>query len=144
MVCDTCSHLFGGFVVLQAGLSKNFGEATAAPVDCPDLTEAPFSLAAPGLCGSPRLCDVGGVPNLVPLVNRSKVYNLKEVAVKVGLPGAFFIGAGAGSSRLAGLNCEVCGSPVMIFFSLFFPTPFHSLVLPSCFVACWRGDEKRC
>lgn len=60
-----------------------------------------------GICGSPRLADVGGVPNLVPLVTRSKVYNFKDVAKEVELPGAFFVGAGAGSSRLAGVNCEV-------------------------------------
>ena len=50
---------------------------------------------------------MGGVPNLVPLVNRAKIYNLKDVAAEINMPQAFFIGAGAGSSRLAGLNCEV-------------------------------------
>jgi len=60
-----------------------------------------------GLCGSPRLVDVGGVPYLVPLANREKLYDLTEVAGLAELPGAFMIGAGAGSSRVAGVNCEV-------------------------------------
>ncbi len=97
--------------MLQAALQANFQTAAVSVVECPDLQQAPFSLAAPGLCGRPVLCDVGGVPNLVPLVNRSKVYNLKDVAAEIGNPGAFFIGAGAGSSRLAGLNCEVYAAP---------------------------------
>ena len=60
-----------------------------------------------GICGSARLCDVGGPPYLVPTVQRDKLYNLQEIADEVGLPGASFIGAGAGSSRLAGCNCEL-------------------------------------
>ncbi len=60
-----------------------------------------------GLGGSPRLVDVGGVPYLVPLANKKKLYNLTEVARLAELPGAFMIGAGAGSSRVAGVNCEV-------------------------------------
>lgn len=93
--------------VLQATLQKNFHSAAVEVVECPDLSEAPFSLAAPGICGSPRLADVGGVPYLVPSVNRSKLYNLRDVAKDIDLPGAFFIGAGAGSFRLAGMNCEL-------------------------------------
>lgn len=60
-----------------------------------------------GLGGSPRLIDVGGVPNLIPLPDKSKQYNLAEVARLAELPGAFLLGAGAGSSRVAGVNCEV-------------------------------------
>jgi len=36
-----------------------------------------------------------------------QLYNLAEVAELVGLPSAFFIGPGAGSSRVVGKNCEV-------------------------------------
>ena len=36
-----------------------------------------------------------------------QVYNLKSIAELIDLPGAFFIGAGAGSSRLTGVNCEL-------------------------------------
>jgi len=34
--------------VLEAGLKENFEFANVSVVDCPDLTEAPWSLAAPG------------------------------------------------------------------------------------------------
>jgi len=34
--------------VLQNELSTDFEEATVEWVDCPDLTEEPFNLAAPG------------------------------------------------------------------------------------------------
>lgn len=98
-------------LVLQHGLEANFASVSVSVVECPDLRDAPWSLAAPGathvtdvvthvaemsclplfvhaavlihskfqgsrvsgICGSPRLADVGGVPNLVPAVTRSKV-----------------------------------------------------------------------
>jgi hypothetical protein len=49
---------------------------------------------------------------LVPVAHEDKVYNIKDIARVVGLPNAFMIGAGAASSRLCGLNCEVGGSSV--------------------------------
>eukprot|EP00055_Hartaetosiga_balthica_P007530 m.26004 g.26004 ORF g.26004 m.26004 type:complete len:330 (-) comp5817_c0_seq3:339-1328(-) len=93
--------------VLTDGLKGNFGNVSVSFEACPDLTKEPYFLASKGLCGHPRLVDVGGVPNLVPVVKRNKIYNLKDVAKAIGLPGAFFIGAGAGSSRLVGVNCEL-------------------------------------
>jgi len=35
-------------IVLQNELSTDFEEATVEWMDCPDLTEEPFNLAAPG------------------------------------------------------------------------------------------------
>jgi len=35
-------------IVLQNELSTDFEEATVEWVDCPDLTDEPFNLAAPG------------------------------------------------------------------------------------------------
>ena len=43
----------------------------------------------------------------MPVVDKSKLYDLTQVAALVGLPGAFMIGAGAASSKVAGVNCEV-------------------------------------
>ena len=43
----------------------------------------------------------------MPLVNKTKLYDLTEVASLVGLPGAFIIGAGAASPKVTGVNCEV-------------------------------------
>lgn len=91
--------------VLQEGLSTNFENVAVQTVECPDLTQRPFTLAAQGICGSPRLADVGGVPYLVPLAQRDKVYNFDSVARSVDLPGAFIIGAGAG--QCASVNCEL-------------------------------------
>lgn len=94
--------------VLEDGLKANFhGDVSVNIVDCPNLTCQPWGLAAPGLCGSPRLLDIGGVPYLVPLADRTKFYDLKEMARLAELPGAFLLGAGAGSSRVAGVNCEM-------------------------------------
>ncbi len=60
-----------------------------------------------GICGSPRLVDIGGVPYLFPLPDCSKLYDMADIARLVGLPGAFLLGAGAGSSKVVGVNCEV-------------------------------------
>jgi len=93
--------------VINKGLSADFATVVAEEVDCPDLTQSPYNLAAAGICGSPRLADVGGPPYLVPTVQRNKIYNIADIAEEVGLPGAMCIGAGAGSSRLTGTNCEL-------------------------------------
>lgn len=57
----------------------------------------------------------------------SQLYNLGEMAALVDLPGAFILGAGAGSYKVAGVNCEVTPSPVPLPSqspSLLVPTPF--------------------
>lgn len=51
--------------------------------------------------------DIGGVPYLIPVADKTKLYNLSDMAALAELPGAFILGAGAGSSRVAGVNCEV-------------------------------------
>ena len=60
-----------------------------------------------GLGGSPRLLDIGGVPYLFPMADKTKLYDLGEMAALAELPGAFVFGAGAASSRVAGVNAEV-------------------------------------
>ncbi|KAK7915865.1 hypothetical protein WMY93_011626 [Mugilogobius chulae] len=81
--------------VLQTGLQTNFAEVHVSVVECPDLTKEPFQFPVRGLCGNPRIADVGGVPYLVPLVKKEK------------LPGGFFLGAGAVASRIVGMNAEL-------------------------------------
>lgn len=93
--------------VLTVGLQKSFKSASARVVDCPDLTEKPFRLAAPGICGSPRLADVGGPPFLLPEVQREKIYNIETLSKMMELPGAFCIGAGAGPGHHEGVNAEM-------------------------------------
>lgn len=92
---------------LQDALAANFAESSVELVECPDLTQSPWNIACPGLCGSPRVCDVGGVPNLIPLVKTDKVYSYSDIAQCCELPDALIIGPSAGDSNLQGVNCEL-------------------------------------
>uniref|UniRef100_A0A3Q3AIF6 Chromosome 11 open reading frame 54 n=1 Tax=Kryptolebias marmoratus TaxID=37003 RepID=A0A3Q3AIF6_KRYMA len=94
-------------VVLQAGLESNFAEVQVSVVECPDLTKEPFQFPVKGLCGNPRITDVGGVPYLVPLVKKHKEYNMNTVSKELELPGAFLLGAAAAPCRIIGMNAEV-------------------------------------
>lgn len=87
--------------VLEKGLQKNFSEAKVSVVDCPDLTKEPFHLACTGLCGHPRVSDIGGIPYISPFPAMDKVYDLKNVPKWSDLqssPSVFMVGAGAGPS----------------------------------------------
>lgn len=93
-----------------------------------------FDATLAGLCGSPRITDVGGVPYLIPLAQTHKVgadetidtatvgderrsplncscssqeYDMNAVAKEVELPGAFVLGAAGAPSRILGMNGEV-------------------------------------
>jgi len=96
-------------MVLEAGLKKNYEEAAVEIVDCPDLTQEPFKLAAKGICGGTALADVGGVPYLCPgpAQWRERVYNLDHTASQVETPGGLIIGAGAASKHDVGVNAEL-------------------------------------
>ena len=91
---------------LSAGLARNFAEFSVNVVECPDLSSAPFSLAAPGLGGSTRVADIGGVPNLTPVPKPEKVYSLPEVLRLAGLENGIVIGPGAASSKFIGEKKE--------------------------------------
>lgn len=93
--------------VLENGLKKNFADTKVSVIDCPDLTQEPFKFPVKGLCGNPRITDVGGVPYLVPTVHLDKIYNMNLVSKEVELPGAFILGAGAVSSTSVGMNAEL-------------------------------------
>uniref|UniRef100_A0A3Q3QUW6 DUF1907 domain-containing protein n=1 Tax=Monopterus albus TaxID=43700 RepID=A0A3Q3QUW6_MONAL len=93
--------------VLQAGLEDNFAEVQVSVAECPDLTKDPFQFPVKGLCGKPRITDVGGVPYLVPLVQKHKEYNMDTISKELELPGAFILGAAAAPSRIIGMNAEV-------------------------------------
>lgn len=101
--------LYFCFSALSTGLNRNFAEVLVEVVDCPDLTAPPYHLASSGLCGSTTIIDVGGPPFLLPLVDRTKIYDLKSLARKI-LPNAntiYLCGAGAGPHPLINSNCEV-------------------------------------
>lgn len=73
------------------------------------MTAAPFHLAANGLSGSQTIVEIGGPPFLLPLVDRSKIYDLVDISKKL-LPNAksaYICGAGAGPHPLINSNCEV-------------------------------------
>lgn len=108
MCCVSCHKNL--VLVLQNGLKSNFKEVKVEVVDCPDLTQAPFHLASPGLSGDGALIEYGGVPYLLPLVDKSKLYDLKELIRNVsGYEEKEFYtcGAGAGPFPLFDQNCEV-------------------------------------
>ncbi|XP_019876653.2 ester hydrolase C11orf54 homolog [Aethina tumida] len=92
--------------VLNKSLKNNFQEVKVELVDCPDLTKQPFTLASEGLSGNETLVEIGGPPFLAPLVQRDKVYDLKDIAKLVDSEPAFIIGAGAGPHPYVGKNCE--------------------------------------
>lgn len=54
-----------------------------------------------------RLVEVGSPGYLLPIVNRSKLYDLRDLTKLVELDEAFIIGAGAGPHPFIGVNCEV-------------------------------------
>ena len=59
--------------MLRDGLSKNFVEVEVDFRETPDLSKEPFNLAASGLCGRSRICDVGGPNNTFPVLLSDKV-----------------------------------------------------------------------
>jgi len=93
---------------LSEGLKSNFREVTVEVIDCPDLRNEPYHLASKGLNGSPVLIEIGGPPFLLPLVDRTKLYDLKEISKKVLSSSSeiFSIGAGAGYHPFLSQNCE--------------------------------------
>jgi len=96
--------------VLTKTLEKNYKHVSVAFVDTtPDLSRAPWNLASEGIAGSPRLCDVGGVPYLVPgpPAYNERVYDLRHVATQCDLPDGFVLGASACSKHFLGTNAEL-------------------------------------
>jgi hypothetical protein len=65
-----------------------------------------------GLCGQPRILDVGGVPYLIPLVQKEKLYEMKDFSKLIDFDqasnqSAFIIGAGAAPWTFINRNAEV-------------------------------------
>ena len=79
-------------------------------VECPDLTQEPFNLASKGLCGNSRVLDIGGVPYLVPLAQKNKLYDMKDYPKLTGMSSkddCLIIGAGAAPWTYLERNAEV-------------------------------------
>ncbi|XP_026290075.1 ester hydrolase C11orf54 homolog [Frankliniella occidentalis] len=102
-----CPPLEEVATVLSKGLQDVFSHVSVEVVDCPDLTQQPFTLARQGLGGKTALVESGGVPFLLPLVNREKLYEMQDFGKLTGLESFLIIGAGAGPWPHAGTNCEL-------------------------------------
>ncbi|XP_047988884.1 ester hydrolase C11orf54 homolog isoform X3 [Leguminivora glycinivorella] len=92
--------------VLSRALKSNFESVAVSAEVSPDLTQEPYSLTAPGLCGNEKLIELGGPPYLMPSVQRDKVYDLAALAKQQRRDPAFLAGAGAGPWPYIGVNCE--------------------------------------
>jgi len=93
--------------VLEAGLKENFSEVSVTVEECPDLRESPWCLAERGLGGESRVLDIGGVPYLMPTVQRDKLYNMRDYPSLTGLQEGLVIGAGAAPWPYLGRNAEM-------------------------------------
>lgn len=58
------------------------------------------------MSGNPNLLELGGAPYLLPLVQREKIYDIKNIAKSLDLSPVLAIGAGAGPWPYAGVCCE--------------------------------------
>jgi hypothetical protein len=92
--------------VLQTGLPTNFAEVNVSVVDCPDLTSAPFHLAEKGLSGNETILEIGGVPYLLPLVDRTKVYDMKPMCRRIVNNDRQYFALGAGAANWHTKNCN--------------------------------------
>ncbi|XP_070163448.1 ester hydrolase C11orf54 homolog [Polyergus mexicanus] len=83
---------------LQDGLRQHFAEATVEWVDCPDLTQEPFNLAAPGLCGDAILLEIGSISQLFPRPRVMFNYHFKDILKELynNYNNVLVIGAGIG------------------------------------------------
>lgn len=95
---------------LKSGLESNFECVLVEVCPCPDLSKAPFNLAAAGLGGHPRILDIGGVPYLVPLAQKEKLYDMKDYPKLTGFEmdeQCLIIGAGAAPWTYLQRNAEM-------------------------------------
>ncbi|KUJ15009.1 DUF1907-domain-containing protein, partial [Mollisia scopiformis] len=97
---------------LLTSLKQNFTDATISLVPCPNLTQPPFHLAAPGLSGHEAIVDIGGPAYLHPVPDFSKKYDLGRIVASLSSgeekgKGRLAIGAGAGPFHIVGQNSEL-------------------------------------
>lgn len=96
-------------LVLENALKRNFDFVTVEVVDSPNLTEDPFYLASPGIGGDPLIIEYGNDNYLVPLVDKSKVYDLIPTIRQISSykeKEFFACGAGAGPFDWLQQCCE--------------------------------------
>ncbi|CEN60925.1 hypothetical protein ASPCAL07596 [Aspergillus calidoustus] len=101
--------LAGLAAIIQDALRQNFAHASAEVIECPDLREAPFELAAQGLSGNPVIADIGGQANLFPTPNLDAKFSLLALArdMRMSPERGLLIGAGAAPWQDIGHNAEL-------------------------------------
>lgn len=94
---------------ISSSISDNFANASCTIDTPPDLTLPPYHLAGPGLTGSTRIVDIGGPPNLAPVPDLTKKYDMLSVArqVEMSTSTGLMLGAGAGPFQVLGQNSEL-------------------------------------
>ena len=95
--------------LLKPALEANYKESSVSVTTCPDLREAPFHLAAPGLTGRECIADIGGQPNLFPEPRLETRYSMVSCARQMGMSQerGMIIGAGAGPWLNLNTNSEL-------------------------------------
>jgi hypothetical protein len=98
--------------VIESSLLSNFKTASATVVQCPDLKQPPFNLAASGLSGNPRIADIGGQQHLFPRPILSAKYSLLPLAqdMEMSHDAGFILGAGAAPFQDIGQNAELAAN----------------------------------
>eukprot|EP01083_Nonionella_stella_P284395 968169_1 len=91
--------------IFEDSLKRRFENVEVDVRECPDLTT--WGLAAPGICGSPRMVDVGGEPFLYNPTKRHKRFDLSDVVRNAELEKGFIFGPAATSSVSLGCNAEL-------------------------------------
>lgn len=87
--------------VVKDGLKNNFREVSVEVSYCANLNQAPYFLASEGLTGNACLIDIGGESNLLPLPDKTRVYDLNSICHRIygkinGVNEHLLIGAGIG------------------------------------------------
>lgn len=90
-------------LALQKGLSAYYNEVHVAVMPCPDLQE--WGCAAPGMCGSERIIEVGGEPYAHNPKYHGVQFDLGEIAQAIGLSDWYACGAGIACSQVIGGHC---------------------------------------
>lgn len=95
--------------VLRPALQANFEQAHVQVEPCPDLRQAPYHLATEGLCGSEKVADIGGQPNLFPTPRWDCKFSLLDLAqaMEMSPRQGHLLGAGAGPFHRLGVNSEL-------------------------------------
>jgi len=96
--------------VLREDLPTVFKECTVDILEAKQGSSVVSSwtnLSIRGLGGSPKLVDIGGVPNLLEPKGHHLSFDICSVAETCGLSQGLFFGAGAGDARHVGRNSEL-------------------------------------